>query len=117
MIVKIFHNPRCSKSRQTLQLLRDQGQEPEVLEYLKVPLDTATLDRILELLNLQPRELMRTNENVYHEQNLADPSLTRAELLQAMVDHPILIQRPIVIVNDQAAAIGRPPEAVLELLV
>lgn len=108
----IYHNPRCSKSRQTLELLNDRGVEADVVEYLETPPDAATLGNILDMLGLEPRELMRSNENEYRELNLDDASLTRAQLIAAMVEHPRLIQRPIVI-HGGKAALGRPPEQVL----
>jgi arsenate reductase len=111
----LYHNPRCSKSRQTLQLLQEKGLEPEIVEYLKTPPDAATLERILDMLGMQPRELMRKKEDEYAELGLDDPSLSRGQLIQAMVEHPRLIERPI-LVKDGKAAIGRPPEQVLELL-
>ncbi|WP_135607099.1 arsenate reductase (glutaredoxin) [Solemya velesiana gill symbiont] len=115
MSVEIYHNPRCSKSRQTLQLLQDQGVEPDITEYLKTPPDAATLKNILNMLGLEPRELMRTKEAEYKEAGLDNPELSRDQLIQAMVDHPKLIERPIVI-KDNKAAIGRPPEKVLDIL-
>ena len=115
MRVEIYHNPRCSKSRQTLQLLQEQGVEPEVVEYLKTPPDKATLKRILKMLGLEPRALMRTKEAEYKEQGLDDPALTRDQLIDAMIATPKLIERPIVI-KDGKAALGRPPEKVLEIL-
>lgn len=115
MNITIYHNPRCSKSRQTLQLLEDNGLRPTVVEYLKTPPDAATLDRILQLLGREPRELMRTKEPEYKENNLDDQSLTREELIQAMVRFPRLIERPIVISGEQAR-LGRPPESVLDIL-
>ena len=115
MSVEIFHNPRCSKSRQTLQLLEEQGVEPEVVEYLKTPPDKATLNRILKMLGLEPRQLMRTKEKEYKEQGLDNPDLSRDQLIDAMIATPKLIERPIVIKNGKAA-IGRPPESVLEIL-
>lgn len=115
MSVEIYHNPRCSKSRQTLQLLKDNGVEPDVVEYLKAPPDRATLERILDMLGLEPRELMRKKEKEYKENNLSDPALTRDQLIDAMLTHPKLIERPIVIKNGKAA-IGRPPEHVLEII-
>ena len=115
MSVKIYHNPRCSKSRQTLQLLEDQGVEPEITEYLKTPPDKATLEQILDMLGLEPRELMRTKEAEYKEQGLDNPGLSRDQLIQAMIDTPKLIERPIVI-KDGKAAIGRPPEKILDIL-
>lgn len=115
MTTEIYHNPRCSKSRQTLQLLRDHGVEPEITEYLKSPPEREALEHILDMLGLEPRELMRTKESEYREYNLDDPALSRDELIRAMLEHPRLIERPIV-VRDGRAAIGRPPERVLELL-
>ncbi|MCH9698600.1 MAG: arsenate reductase (glutaredoxin) [Gammaproteobacteria bacterium] len=115
MSVTIYHNPRCSKSRQTLQLLKDQGIEPTVIEYLKTPPDSQTLDSILTMLNKEPRELMRKQETEYKEHGLADTDLTREQLIQAMTEYPKVIERPIVVNNDKAA-VGRPPENVLEIL-
>jgi len=115
MSVTIYHNPRCSKSRAALALLRDKGIEPAVVEYLKTPPDAATLSRLLALLDLEPRALMRTKEKEYEENGLDDPNLTRDELIAAMIAHPKLIERPIV-VKDDRAALGRPPEAVLAIL-
>ena len=115
MSVTIYHNPRCSKSRQTLQLLQDKGIEVEVVEYLKTPPSESTLEQLLKMLGLEPRELMRRKESEYKELGLDDASLTRAQLVTAMVATPKLIERPIV-VNGDNAAIGRPPEAVLEIL-
>lgn len=111
----LYHNPRCSKSRQTLELLRERGVEPEIVEYLKTPPTAAELDRILKLLGREPRDLMRTGESEYRELGLDDPDLDRAALIQAMVDHPRLIERPI-LVTGKRAALGRPPEDVLEIL-
>ncbi len=113
--VRIYHNPRCSKSRATLELLQDKGIEPEVIKYLSTPPSAEELDRILKLLKLEPRQLMRPTEAEYSELNLADNSLTRTQLIEAMVAHPRLIQRPIVLANGKAS-LGRPPEAVLDIL-
>lgn len=113
--VLIYHNPRCSKSRQTLALLGEQGVEPQVVEYLKTPPDRPTLERILQLLNLEPRALLRTKEPEYQALGLDDPNLDREGLIEAMLSHPKLIERPIVI-HGNRAAIGRPPEKVLEIL-
>ena len=115
MKVTVLHNPRCSKSRQALQLLKDRGVEPEIVEYLKTPPDAAELGRILDLLGLAPRDLMRRKEPAYRELSLADPGLDRAALIAAMTAHPILIERPIVLA-DGKAALGRPPERVLNIL-
>ncbi len=115
MSTTIFHNPRCSKSRQTLQLLKDNGIDPIIVEYLKTPPDVNTLDSILKMLNVEPRELMRKQEAEFKEQGLSDASLNRDQLIQAMSDYPKIIERPIVVHND-SAAIGRPPENVLEII-
>lgn len=114
-MVTIYHNPRCSKSRQTLTLLQEKGVEPEVVEYLKTPPSKETLSQLLDQLGLEPRDAMRRKEAVYKELNLADPDLSRDALIAAMVENPILIERPIVSTNGKAA-LGRPPEAVLEIL-
>lgn len=113
--VTIYHNPRCSKSRRTLELLRERGVEPEVVEYLQTPPSAAELERLLGLLGMQPRELMRQKEAAYLEAGLDDPGLSRAEQIARMVKHPIVIERPIVVVGERAV-LGRPPEAVLDLL-
>ncbi|MCK5889021.1 MAG: arsenate reductase (glutaredoxin) [Methylococcales bacterium] len=115
MNVKIFHNPRCSKSRQTLQLLQEQGIEPDIVEYLKNPPSKAEIEDILQKLNIQPRELMRTKEAEYKEMALNDENLTHDALVNAMLKTPKLIERPIVLANGKAA-IGRPPENVLSIL-
>lgn len=115
MSVKIFHNPRCSKSRQTLALLQENDAAPEVVEYLKTPPEREELIAILDMLGLQPRQLMRTGEAVYKDLGLDDESLSRDQLIDAMLENPILIERPVVI-HDGKAAIGRPPERVLEIL-
>ena len=115
MSVKIYHNPRCSKSRQTLQLLKDNNIEPEVVKYLETPPTKEELEKILDLLGMEPRELMRRREKEYKELGLDDPDLSRDQLIQAMAEHPRLIERPIVIKGGKAA-LGRPPEKVLELL-
>jgi len=115
MTVKIYHNPRCSKSRQALQLLREHDVDPEIVEYLKTPPDAAELDQLLDRLGLEPRDLMRRKEPEYRELGLDDPGLSRAQLVAAMADHPKLIERPIV-VKGKRARLGRPPEQVLELL-
>lgn len=115
MSVKIYHNPRCGKSRQTLQLLKEQGIEPEVIEYLKTPPGADELDDILSKLGMEPRELMRKKETEYKANGLDDPALDRQALINGMVNHPILIERPIVLANGKAA-VGRPPEAVLTIL-
>jgi len=115
MTITIYHNPRCSKSRAALSLLREQGIEPEIVEYLKEPPDVATLGRLLDMLGLEPRDLIRKKEPEYKANNLDNPALTREQLVAAMVAHPKLIERPIV-VKGEKAILGRPPESVLELV-
>ena len=115
MSVTIYHNPRCSKSRETLTLLRDQGVEPEIVEYLKDPPNAQVLSDLLTQLGLEPRALMRRKEAEYAQLGLDDPSLSREALIEAMVTHPKLIERPIVVKGGKAA-LGRPPQAVLEIL-
>ena len=115
MATTIYHNPRCSKSRQTLQLLSDNNENTEVVEYLKTPPDAKTLKDILAKLGLKPRQLMRTKEDIYKELNLADESLSDDQLIEAMIKNPKLIERPIV-VKDGKVAVGRPPENVLSIL-
>jgi arsenate reductase len=115
MSVKIYHNPRCSKSRQTLELLKEQGIEPEIIEYLKTPPSATELNDILEKLGLEPRDLMRKKEAEYKNAGLDNQSLDRQALIDGMINNPILIERPIVIANGKAA-IGRPPENVLAIL-
>ena len=115
MKVTIYHNPRCSKSRQTLELLQSKGIEPEIIEYLKTPPAKSKLKEILKLLKMEPRELMRKNEDEYKKAKLDNPKLKKDDLIDAMVKHPILIERPIVVANGKAA-IGRPPEKVLEII-
>ncbi|HDS9457415.1 TPA: arsenate reductase (glutaredoxin) [Enterobacter asburiae] len=114
--VKIYHNPRCSKSRDTLSLLKSNGVEPEVVLYLETPPDAQTVRQLLHMLGMgSARELMRKKEDLYKSLNLDDSRLTETELVQAMVENPKLIERPIVVANGQAR-IGRPPEDVLEIL-
>lgn len=111
----IYHNPRCSKSRATLQLLRDRGLEPRVIEYLKTPPSPAELARILDMLGMQPRELARRGEAEYAAAGIDDPAIPRDEIIARMAAHPVVIERPIVVRGDRAA-IGRPPENVLKIL-
>jgi arsenate reductase len=113
--LKLFHNPRCSKSRQTLQLLESNGITPQIIDYLKQPPGYHELAEVLDLLGLKPRELMRTQEKPYRENNLTDPALSREDLIRAMIEHPVLIERPIVVHNGRAV-IGRPPEKILDLI-
>ncbi len=115
MTIRIFHNPRCSKSRTTLALLQEQGIEPEIRLYLDSPPNADELRSILKKLGKTPRELMRKGEAEYREQNLNDEALTDDDLILAMVSTPKLIERPIVLANGRAA-LGRPPESVLDIL-
>ncbi|AVR05392.1 arsenate reductase (glutaredoxin) [Pluralibacter gergoviae] len=114
--VTIYHNPRCSKSRETLALLKENGVEPQVVLYLETPPDAATIKKLLKMLGMKSaRDLMRQKEDLYKSLDLANDGLSEAALIQAMVDNPKLIERPIV-VRDGKARIGRPPESVLEIL-
>ncbi|MSS76677.1 MAG: arsenate reductase (glutaredoxin) [Methyloglobulus sp.] len=115
MAVKIYHNPRCTKSRQTLQLLKDRGIEPEVIEYLKTPPSAAELADIMDKLGIEPRALMRKQEAEYKANGLENSALDKQSLINGMAANPILIERPIVLANGKAA-IGRPPENVLGIL-
>jgi arsenate reductase len=112
---RIFHNPRCSKSRQTLELLRERNIEPEIIRYLETPPTEAELKQIITLLGCPPREAMRTKEKEYKEQDLDNPALSEDDLIRAMVETPKLIERPIVVRGDRAV-LGRPPENVLDLV-
>ena len=113
--VTIYHNPRCSKSRATLELIKQRGIEPNVVEYLETPPHATELRRILALLKKKPREIIRKNEDPYKHLGLENPDMKDGALIKAMVAHPILIERPIV-VSGKKAVIGRPPEAVLKIL-
>ena len=115
MNVQILHNPRCSKSRATLEVLKNKGIDPEIILYLDTPPDKDTLVSILKKLDMQPRDLMRKGQAEYKQLGLGDDRLSDAELIAAMQETPILIERPIVLANDKAS-IGRPPESVLEIL-
>ena len=115
MTVTIYHNPRCSKSRQTLELLRGKGLDPKIIEYLKNPPDKSEMTGILALLGLAPRDLMRKKEAEYKANGLDAPDLSDEQLIDALIEHPVLIERPIVLAGDKAA-IGRPPENVLEII-
>lgn len=113
--IALYHNPRCSKSREALNLLREQGVEPEVILYLETPPDAAGLKQLLAKLGISARALLRKGEDAYKELGLADETLSEAALIKAMVNNPKLIERPIAI-KDKRALIGRPPENVLQLL-
>ena len=115
MAVTIYHNPRCSKSRQALQLLRERGIEPEIVEYLKTPPTADELDAVLSKLGVEPRVVMRAKETAYRDAGMADEGLSRRALIDLMAANPIVIERPIV-VNGARAALGRPPENVLSIL-
>lgn len=112
---KIFHNPRCSKSRAAMDLLTEKGIEVDVVKYLETPPDRKTLEHILELLKMEPRDLMRKGEDEYSENNLSDESLSREQLIDALVEFPKLLERPIVVANGKAA-IGRPIENIIDIL-
>ncbi|MFB1001042.1 MAG: arsenate reductase (glutaredoxin) [Pseudomonadales bacterium] len=111
----IYHNPRCSKSRQTLALLKEQGIDPEIILYLDIPLKASQLKSLITKLEITPRELLRKGEGDYKEQGLSDKSLTDAYLIKMMCQFPKLIERPIVIKGDKAV-LGRPPENALALI-
>ncbi|MGK9173348.1 arsenate reductase (glutaredoxin) [Yokenella regensburgei] len=114
--VKIYHNPRCSKSRETLNLLKEHGVEPEVVLYLDTPADAVTLQALLNMLGMtSARELMRQKEDLYKSLELGNSALSEKALIQAMVENPKLMERPIVVANGKAR-IGRPPEQVLEII-
>ncbi len=115
MSVTIYHNPKCSKSRQTLELLKEKGITPTIVEYLKTPPTAEKLKEILAQLKITPHDLLRKKEDEYAEYNLGNPSLSDTDLINSMIEHPILIERPIVLANDKAA-LGRPPEQVLGIL-
>ena len=115
MEIIIYHNPRCSKSRQTLALIEQSNISPTIIDYQKTPPSHQQIDSILRGLDIGPRELMRRNESEYTEQSLENESLSRDQLIDAMVKTPKLIERPIVVVGNDVI-IGRPPEAVLTIL-
>lgn len=115
MTVKIYHNPRCSKSRATLSFLEKKGVTPEIIPYLDTPPTAQELASILSMLGVGPRDIMRRREAPYKELGLDDKNLLDDALILAMVNHPILIERPIV-VQDGKAVLGRPPEKVLDIL-
>ena len=111
----IFHNSKCGTSRNTLAIMQASGETPEVVEYLKTPPSHEYLVELLALMHITPRELIRSKENIYTELNLDNPALSDAQLIDAMIAHPILINRPIVVTN-KGAALCRPAERVFELL-
>ncbi|MDX8407713.1 MAG: arsenate reductase (glutaredoxin) [Mariprofundaceae bacterium] len=114
MSITIYHNPRCSKSRQTLALLKERNIEPDIIEYLQTPPSAAELDRILTLLGIEPEALMRKGEDEY-KAHFKGKGLSRQQAIALMVQFPKVIERPIVVHGDRAA-LGRPPEQVLEIL-
>ncbi len=114
-MVTIYHNPRCTKSRQTLALLEQRGIKPKVIEYLDTPPNATELKHLLKLLGIPARELLRKKEDEYHQEKLDDTSLSDAKIINAMIKHPRLIERPIVVAGNKAA-IGRPPENVLKII-
>lgn len=119
MEITIYHNPRCSKSRQTLEIVdqhaQTKGLHVNIIEYLKTPPSHQQLDSILRGLDMEPRDLMRKREAEYTDNNLADEALSRDQLIALMIEHPKVIERPIVVVGDEVV-IGRPPEAVQTIL-
>jgi len=115
MSVIIYHNPRCSKSRKSLELLEQHQQQPQIIEYLKSPPDAETLRQLLDKLGLKARDLLRSGETEYKAAGLDDMNLSEDEIITAMVKYPKLIERPIVVMGDRAV-LGRPPERVLELI-
>ena len=115
MSVTIYHNPRCSKSREALALIESKGVTPEVIDYLKTPPSASELKDVLRKLGLKPRDILRTGEPLYRELNLGRTERDDAALIELMVANPILIERPIVVHGDRAA-LGRPPAKVLQIL-
>ena len=115
MSVTIFHNPRCSKSRQTLSLIQEKNIDINIIEYLKTPPDISQLKQILKKLGYEPRQLMRKSEQIYKDLDLGNENKTTEDLVIAMAQNPILIERPIVL-SGEKAAVGRPPESVLNIL-
>lgn len=113
--VTIYHNPRCSKSRQTLQLLEDRGIAPEIVLYLETPLNASEISDLLKKLGIGARDLLRKGEDEYKANNLKDTSLSEDQLISAMAEYPRLIERPIVVKGGKAV-LGRPPENVLQLI-
>jgi len=115
MMLRIYHNPRCSKSRQTLELLEGKGLKPEVVEYLKTPPSLEELDHLLQLLGLEPEAIVRSKDEAFAKLGLAGKKLDRKGWLKVLAENPALLERPIV-VHGERAALGRPPENVLKIL-
>jgi arsenate reductase len=111
----IYHNPNCSKSRETLQILNDKNSQPKIIEYLNEPPTAQELRQIITMLGIAPRELLRTGEQIYIDAKLADNSLDDEQIIQAICQYPVLLQRPIVISGNKAV-IGRPPAKVLDII-
>jgi arsenate reductase len=119
MQVTIYFNPRCAKSRAALKILQDKGLSPKVVDYLAHPPNAAEIERLLAVMGREPRALMRLDEPLYRALGLANAQLTRGQLVTALAANPLLLQRPIVVVEDDQgsrAALGRPPKKVLEIL-
>lgn len=114
-VIKIYHNPRCSKSRQTLAIIEEQGHVPEIFKYLETPPTILEINLVLNLLNIEPRELMRKGESEYKDNNMNNESLSKEDLVKLLHQFPKVIERPIVIANKKAV-IGRPPESVLKII-
>ena len=113
--IVIYHNPECGTSRNTLAMIRNAGIEPHVIEYLKTPPSRALLESLIERANIAPRALLREKGTPYAELGLDNPDLTDAQLIDAMMEHPILINRPLV-VSPHGVKLCRPSEEVLELI-
>ena len=113
--VILFHNPKCSKSRSVLELLREKNLEPEIVEYLKVPLSKEMIETTLNKLDREPMDIIRKNEKYFIENKLKIKKFTRSELIETLIQNPILLERPIVLANNKAV-IGRPPNLVLEII-
>lgn len=114
-MTKIYHNPRCGTSRTVLQTLQDQGQQPEIIEYLKTPPSRAQLEQLIGDAGLAVRDALRSKEDIYQTLNLDDPSLTDGQLLDAIVEHPILLNRPFV-VTAKGTRLCRPASVIEEIL-
>lgn len=113
--VTILHNPRCSKSRTTLQLLEERSIKPQIIEYLEGSLDKETIESILSKLDMEPRDIIRQTEHAFKLNNLENENLTRNQLIEAIIQNPILMERPIVLANNKAI-IGRPPESIFKII-
>jgi len=113
--ITLYHNPRCTKSRQTLQLLRENDIEPKIIEYMEEPLSKTELKRLIKLLGISPRELMRKTEADYKSNQLSDTDLSDDALIEAMLEFPKIMQRPIVVKGNKAV-LGRPPENIMEII-